>query len=120
MGSAEDEGGEQLRRAHRRIRCREEHILLWISLRHLLVQKRGLMPGHTFSNELISRDESFHARFACLIYGLLQCKLPDDVVHEMIQGAVALEQLHCGIRHDHGRRRARDGRRRVGGVRLRG
>ena len=50
------------------------------------------MPGHTFSNELISRDESFHARFACLIYGLLQCKLPDDVVHEMIQGAVALEQ----------------------------
>merc|ERR1712110_1153851 len=56
------------------------------------LKKRGLMPGLTFSNELISRDEGLHAEFACLIYSMLQNKLPDDVVHEMIQGAVAVER----------------------------
>jgi ribonucleoside-diphosphate reductase subunit M2 len=56
------------------------------------LKKRGLMPGLTFSNELISRDEGLHAEFACLIYGMLQNKLPDDVVHEIIQGAVAVER----------------------------
>merc|ERR1719211_245424 len=56
------------------------------------LKKRGLMPGLTFSNELISRDEGLHAEFACLIYGMLQHKLPDDVVHEMIRGAVAVER----------------------------
>merc|ERR1711972_961274 len=52
------------------------------------LKKRGLMPGLTFSNELISRDEGLHAEFACMIYGMLQHKLPDDVVHEMIQGVL--------------------------------
>jgi len=56
------------------------------------LKKRGLMPGLTFSNELISRDEGLHADFACLIYGMLQNKLPDDVVHEIIRGAVAVER----------------------------
>merc|ERR1719464_2370561 len=56
------------------------------------LKKRGLMPGLTFSNELISRDEGLHAEFACLIYSMLQKKLPDDVVHEMIQGAVNVER----------------------------
>merc|ERR1712099_84265 len=56
------------------------------------LKKRGLMPGLTFSNELISRDEGLHAEFACLIYSMLQNKLPDDVVHEMIRGAVAVER----------------------------
>merc|ERR1711941_116706 len=56
------------------------------------LKKRGLMPGLTFSNELISRDEGLHAEFACLLYSMLQNKLPDDVVHEMIQGAVAVER----------------------------
>merc|ERR1712224_208308 len=55
------------------------------------LKKRGLMPGLTFSNELISRDEGLHAEFACLLYGMLQNKLPDDVVHEIIRGAVAVE-----------------------------
>lgn len=55
------------------------------------LKKRGLMPGLTFSNELISRDEGLHAEFACLIYGMLQNKLPDDAVHEIIRGAVAVE-----------------------------
>merc|ERR1711971_285583 len=56
------------------------------------LKKRGLMPGLTFSNELISRDEGLHAEFACLLYSMLQNKLPDDVVHEIIQGAVAVER----------------------------
>merc|ERR1712084_186250 len=56
------------------------------------LKKRGLMPGLTFSNELISRDEGLHAEFACLIYSMLQNKLPDDVVHNMIKGAVAVER----------------------------
>jgi len=56
------------------------------------LKKRGLMPGLTFSNELISRDEGLHAEFACLVYGMLQNKLPDDVVHSIVRGAVAAER----------------------------
>jgi ribonucleoside-diphosphate reductase subunit M2 len=56
------------------------------------LKKRGLMPGLTFSNELISRDEGLHAEFACLLYSMLQNKLPDEVVHNMIRGAVAVER----------------------------
>merc|ERR1711979_45446 len=56
------------------------------------LKKRGLMPGLTFSNELISRDEGLHAEFACLLYGMLENKLPEDVMHEMIRNAVAVER----------------------------
>jgi len=56
------------------------------------LKKRGLMPGLTFSNELISRDEGLHTEFACLLYGMLQNPLPDDVVHGIIRGAVAAER----------------------------
>jgi len=56
------------------------------------LKKRGLMPGLTFSNELISRDEGLHAEFACLLYGMLQNKLPDEVVHDMIRAAVEVER----------------------------
>jgi len=56
------------------------------------LKKRGLMPGLSFSNELISRDEGLHADFACLIYGLLQNKLPEEVVHDIIKGAVDAER----------------------------
>jgi len=56
------------------------------------LKKRGLMPGLTFSNELISRDEGLHAEFACMIYGMLQHQLPEDVVHDMIRGAVDVER----------------------------
>merc|ERR1711972_828759 len=57
------------------------------------LKKRGLMPGLTFSNELISRDEGLRAEFACLVYGMLQNKLPDEVVHDLVRGAVAAERL---------------------------
>jgi len=56
------------------------------------LKKRGLMPGLTFSNELISRDEGLHAEFACLIYGMLQNRLPEDVVHDIVKGAVDTER----------------------------
>merc|ERR1711979_79462 len=52
------------------------------------LKKRGLMPGLTFSNELISRDEGLHAEFACLMYGMLENKLPEAVVHGIVRGAV--------------------------------
>merc|ERR1712151_241365 len=67
------------------------------------LKKRGLMPGLTFSNELISRDEGLHAEFACLLYGMLEHKLPEDVVHDLIRNAVAVERkficeaLSCDI-----------------------
>merc|ERR1711937_992964 len=56
------------------------------------LKKRGLMPGLTFSNELISRDEGLHTEFACLLYSMLQKKLPDDIVHDIINGAVETEK----------------------------
>mmetsp|Transcript_79878 Transcript_79878/g.138418 ORF Transcript_79878/g.138418 Transcript_79878/m.138418 type:complete len:345 (-) Transcript_79878:125-1159(-) len=56
------------------------------------LKKRGLMPGLTFSNELISRDEGLHAEFACLLYRKLVNPLPEDVIHAIIQGAVDVER----------------------------
>mmetsp|Transcript_3386 Transcript_3386/g.7952 ORF Transcript_3386/g.7952 Transcript_3386/m.7952 type:complete len:525 (+) Transcript_3386:257-1831(+) len=56
------------------------------------LKKRGLMPGLTFSNELIARDEGLHADFACLLYGMLERKLPEKIVHDIVKGAVAVEE----------------------------
>ena len=56
------------------------------------LKKRGLMPGLTFSNELISRDEGLHCEFACLLYGMLKNKLPQDQVHAIIGDAVEIEK----------------------------
>jgi ribonucleoside-diphosphate reductase beta chain len=56
------------------------------------LKKRGLMPGLTFSNELISRDEGLHCDFACLLYSMLENKLPESRVHQIIRDAVAIEQ----------------------------
>lgn len=56
------------------------------------LKKRGLMPGLTFSNELISRDEGLHCDFACLLYGMLQNQLPQERVHAIIKDAVTIEQ----------------------------
>ena len=50
------------------------------------------MPGLTFSNELISRDEGLHCDFACLMYSKLVNKLPESRVHEIIGGAVVEEK----------------------------
>ncbi|XP_057868727.2 ribonucleoside-diphosphate reductase small chain [Cryptomeria japonica] len=56
------------------------------------LKKRGLMPGLTFSNELISRDEGLHCDFACLLYSLLKCKLSEDRVRGIVCDAVDIEK----------------------------
>lgn len=55
------------------------------------LKKRGLMPGLSFSNELISRDEGMHCDFACLLYSKLVNRLPVERIHELIDGAVKIE-----------------------------
>jgi len=55
------------------------------------LKKRGLMPGLTFSNELISRDEALHCEFAVLLYSKLQNKLKKSRIHEIIKDAVEIE-----------------------------
>jgi ribonucleoside-diphosphate reductase subunit M2 len=55
------------------------------------LKKRGLMPGLTFSNELISRDEALHAEFAVLLYKKLIKKLSKNKVYEIIKDAVEIE-----------------------------
>ena len=56
------------------------------------LKKRGLMPGLTFSNELISRDEGLHCDFACLLYSMLENKLDESVVRKIITDAVVIEK----------------------------
>ena len=56
------------------------------------MKKRGLMPGLTFSNELISRDEALHTEFAVLLYKKLQKKMAKSRIHEIIKEAVEIEK----------------------------
>ncbi|HMT28587.1 MAG TPA: ribonucleoside-diphosphate reductase small subunit [Bacteroidia bacterium] len=56
------------------------------------LKKRGLMPGLSFSNELISRDEGLHCDFACLLYGMLENKLSQERIYEIIKDAVENER----------------------------
>jgi ribonucleoside-diphosphate reductase subunit M2 len=55
------------------------------------LKKRGLMPGLTFSNELISRDEALHCEFAILLYSKLEKKLPKAKLHEIVKECVEIE-----------------------------
>ena len=56
------------------------------------LKKRGLMPGLTFSNELISRDEGLHTLFAVALYHTLPEQLPPAVLKDIITDAVTIEQ----------------------------
>lgn len=56
------------------------------------LKKRGLMPGLSFANELISRDEGLHCDFACLLYTQLAHQLSKKTVQEIIQEAVETEK----------------------------
>ena len=59
------------------------------------LKKRGLMPGLSFSNELISRDEGLHCDFACYLYSSLlpeNERLQSPEVYEIIKGAVDIEK----------------------------
>ncbi|CAJ1949592.1 unnamed protein product [Cylindrotheca closterium] len=55
------------------------------------LKKRGLMPGLSFSNELISRDEGLHCDFACMLYKKLIHQLPEERIVEIIKSAVDIE-----------------------------
>ncbi|WWD22312.1 hypothetical protein CI109_106803 [Kwoniella shandongensis] len=56
------------------------------------LKKRGLMPGLTFSNELISRDEGLHTDFACLLFTHLRRRPHPDTIEKIIREAVMIEQ----------------------------
>ena len=55
------------------------------------LKKQGKMPGLTFANELISRDEGMHTEFACLLYSMLEQKLEVEEVYKIIKDAVECE-----------------------------
>ncbi len=56
------------------------------------LRKRGLMPGLTFSNELISRDEGMHTDFAVSLYRMLNNKLSKEQIYELIEEALSIEK----------------------------
>lgn len=56
------------------------------------LKKRGLMPGLTFSNELISRDEALHTEFAILLFNKLDDKPTNETIIEIIKEAVEIER----------------------------
>lgn len=56
------------------------------------------MPGLTFSNELISRDEGLHTDFACTLFDHLENKLPRERVYAIISSAVEIEkEVRCSV-----------------------
>ena len=56
------------------------------------LKKRGLMPGLSFSNELISRDEGLHQEFAVTLYKNLKTKLDDETIHRIVTEALDIEK----------------------------
>lgn len=56
------------------------------------IKTRGIMPGLTFSNELISRDEGQHTNFACLLYSMIRNRIPQDDVYNLFREAVQIEK----------------------------
>jgi ribonucleoside-diphosphate reductase beta chain len=56
------------------------------------LKKRGLMPGLTFSNELISKDEGLHCEFATLLYSKIQNRIPQEQLYQMMEDAVNIEK----------------------------
>lgn len=56
------------------------------------LRERGLLPGLSFANQLIARDESMHTEFGCLLYAQLQNRVSEDAVHQMMRDAVNIER----------------------------
>lgn len=56
------------------------------------LKERGIMPGLTFSNELISRDEGLHCDFACLMHSKLINKISNETISGMVRDAVEIEK----------------------------
>jgi ribonucleoside-diphosphate reductase subunit M2 len=56
------------------------------------LRERGLLPGLSFANQLIARDESMHTEFACLLYSKLKNRVPEKTVRAMMEEAVDIER----------------------------
>ena len=56
------------------------------------IKKRGLMPGLTFSNELISKDEGMHCEFATALYAMIQNRVDQEIVYQIFKEAVEIEK----------------------------
>ena len=56
------------------------------------IKERGILPGLTFSNELISRDEGMHYDFACLLYSMVKHRPPDDQIRQIVLEATTLSK----------------------------
>lgn len=56
------------------------------------LRDRGILPGLSFANQLIARDESIHTDFACLLYSKINNRLPEETVVNMMQEAVEIEK----------------------------
>ncbi len=69
------------------IYCCQRHLLLGLFLCHILAKKHGLMPGLSFSNELINQDKGLHCGFACLMYYKLANCLPEAWIVDIISSA---------------------------------
>lgn len=59
------------------------------------LKKRGLMPGLSLANDLISRDEGSHAEFAALLYRRLADRLPAETIHAIVEEALQIEDEFC-------------------------
>lgn len=59
------------------------------------IKRRGLMPGLSHANQLISRDEGMHQEFATMLYGMLENKLSDETIYAIVDSAVAVEIEFC-------------------------
>lgn len=55
------------------------------------LRERGILPGLSFANQLISRDENLHTEFACLLYSKIKNRVPVNIVHDMFHEAVEIE-----------------------------
>lgn len=83
-------------------RCFAERLVAWACIEGIFfsgsfcaifwLKKRGVMPGLTFSNELISRDEGLHRDFAALLYKKLKHKLPVKYLTDIVVSSVECEQ----------------------------
>lgn len=56
------------------------------------LKKRGLMTGLTSANEFIARDEGMHTETACVLYSLLEDKVSEKTIHQMITDALTIEK----------------------------
>jgi ribonucleotide reductase beta subunit family protein with ferritin-like domain len=56
------------------------------------LKQRGIMPGLTFSNELISRDEGLHCEFACLLYSMIGDRPSESTIQDIVKAAVEFEK----------------------------